>query len=1709
MKIDELEALRLTVLEWQYRSETRLQAGFSDAELASLRDGLGAEYAEGVGLIPGGPFGRSDTNFDSSEERQVRLLQLYFSEQVRLLQAASEILQHSVLPVSQSTPKQDEVWYPIMKNLENKSEEELLKVIGDALEALKKRLQTLNETRSWPVDEKYHESLTEDYATALLQEISIILDMLQLRIKYSEQRVYSETLLTWLQFMQSVEYFSPFQSAIPVQQKAINRLQCTTSCITVALLNPSYTFASLVQDNTLDSISLPPPGKRDWFIDKDNIEDVHYFLFAAAESCNVQASLAVLVWGLLLLEFRALATSAKENRESRQVQKGIDRSPYDPSGRRLSSGSMTSMQDTIYETIMSEVLAHNSVDDPVEYMLDCAIQGGKVFDQFARIGSLVTQENSILSSIQLELLQQWTLAVRPSLGYTPDLLSAQLTTLGTPPPSPPSASPAFNPVDNFVDDYTLLQEFLDVAASRFPYESLPFLRLCRSLTRCTAINTDGTSYIMFRLQQLYSFTQTAVDGFSSYDTYREDENANLVQLNCAVDMLDFQSNKLLTADSSEQYHNLIPTHAIGEVIRETMPAVVRWQHEYSGLVLLGKWLELHLQGILAEALSELETPDEVAAEIISLIAALLEMTYVNAKNKLGETAAQNLCSTIIDELGTALDGDRNIIACISDLMEHQIQSQSRSGYETLIACIDFFTAYSKIQPQYAWNVLLQSSILGAKGTRRNLPALIAGIEVPSKDFRLLESCSRLYEEVIDSLLTVSFNSEDQSQIYKDLQKGRRTAAQRFNGAALLAYSETMYAAYESMTAWLFSSKQQKNRITSSLSSAFSKLIHYAFGMGESISSVTSLSACFVPAATFAVTMLQQADATSTGTGPLMPLLVSFVLEQNPKDALPPPATSHISAVLSLAKVLIRYSHLSPEPSLGFSESLFNMMPAIVRLPFSGRALWSDCQSLLSSLLQGPSPSLLGHLGSSSCVSFLDYLYHASQAVVDPDLECQMWSLLSRLVTVDQQWFAIVLITGFPPGRKQNDPQTPKLQTRGKPILEVSLDTLTDIDRLDPKVPAGLLRFVGEAQQNWLSVTDSIASRSELFPRLIRWVSGKDSYNANGVDQAIHNTVAAGVTDLAVIHLHRLMAMKNEKVFTTFIPLLQWLATNAVDVAAYNNSLHINLKKNFAMKYRNLDVTVLKRSGLLEVSYGHDYFYDLGFADNFLSNDTHWKIARGQQTFYAELERANINFSVVGSELTLLRSLERLCIEHGKFFSKNRDVARIMAQISRHCLEANTQVAPSEALFDSLFQTRADLAMVLVRPLAAAGYRGSDYSALLSASWDAARFRNGSYETAIANEDLTYWRTILSVLLMSIQFRVERKVKQANVGNNQSLEKIDPYNATFCEIAAKVVGEGLRSVTMALQEQKQGHETPASESAIVGAKDVALLLNILQTILRLPTLSQFAIQLSDALISTGASRSALLLYSWSHMLLENGEPVYADLSARFLASISSLPRVAEEMAIEGVLNRLLTSRITQTLQNIPNGVFHLDKRPNGSLLYSIWAQGMLPLCLNLLHAISGGVAGEVSTFLNAFPHQLTRAGLALSANPAYTNEGSGTLTTRMVSELSTLSLISFILSTTRDAGASAGVDPTAIVPLVGFDEHKKALAEDVRDVIGLEYAKRKKRTVVEGGRERGLQRGGKADGDLLDQKIVRDLKGVVKCLVLEEDEIVGGEGNGEE
>src|SRR5436190_10551723 len=148
-------------------------------------------------------------------------------------------------------------------------------------------------------------------------------------------------------------------------------------------------------------------------------------------------------------------------------------------------------------------------------------------------------------------------------------------------------------------------------------------------------------------------------------------------------------------------------------------------------------------------------------------------------------------------------------------------------------------------------------------------------------------------------------------------------------------------------------------------------------------------------------------------------------------------------------------------------------------------------------------------------------------------------------------------------------------------------------------------------------------------------------------------------------------------------------------------------------------------------------------------------------------------------------------------------------------------------------------------------------------------------------------------------------------------------------------------------------------------------------------------------------------------------------------------MAEQMAVEGVLMKLSTYKLTDILRQ-PQGCGPFDPIPR---LFSIWQAGILPLCLNLLYHV-GRAAPEVAAFLNQFEGQLQRAsGAFSSSHPTAVPSTFATshsllassqslkrISLSMASEASSLALVSMILQKFRDAGPSVGVDANQVQQL---------------------------------------------------------------------------------
>lgn len=1710
LNLSEEEALRLTLLEYQYRPEFRLQQGYSEAEIASLKEALGADYVDKRLQLREESGGRNDGTFNSQNSRRTRLIQLYLDQQVLVLRLAKDLSEIKCLPdtgdASHTSPRVE------LANLTRSDLGRPRDVVTDAIDRIRAYLQSLESVPSWSVDEPQFSLLKDARDSATLHMIKSVLQIVLLTTRSSEVKPDGPSVVSWFRLMSLVEYFASFNSDTPDQAAAIQEIQSTASLITLIFLDLGSTIEKLT--STASSGQTVRPGTREeYFFDHESVSQLQEILERAGELGNPQAGPAVLAWSIIVNHIKQLAFAIKENRESHHVQRSLEA----PAAHRTSSGSSSSFQTSIFEDLWDSISLHSANDDPPNLLSNLAIDQCHVIDYAAFLCASAGSLSTMLPIFRLQALQELVAVAQPFMSYTPELVSLQLALL-TPNPNTASEKALYNPAVHFIQDEFLLSGFYDMAAARFPFECVPFLRFSRLLAEAPIFSEDGTQYIEHRLRRLPSFTQAAINGIH-FSTTREDENGLFVVLDEPINLLDLSNNKLLTYRHQEtETTSIIPTNTIGELISDPdgPVEVIRWQHEYPGLAYMGQLLELHCLGRLPTILSEAEDPRAVASEITGLLTTLLSTILDNPIEGQSTDDARKHCLALLDEVSANLNPEADAVVYIFDILEQELQSFRRrttSVFDCRIlnSSLDFIIVLCRVRPRLIWSNLSRTSLLGHQSASSPILGIVSAVEVPLQTFGFLEKCTELYQSLIQ--LSVGYANAAASSTTRPLTRSALPAAWRTQSPLLAAATEAMYQIYQNVSEWSFQNPNEQLRITTSIADSFADIIRYAFGVGNSLESTSSATTPFVEAATYLVSSFRESAPQEVGLDPLVRLF--FAIGNTEKSAMENniELDRHADSTMALAALLSRYGQLRDWPLSSLEKHIFDAVPCLVRTLQKGSLTRVSCLRLLYAILtyvdrHQPS-SLLGHLGSSSGIDLLNLLRHIQMKSESQGERAQIWKLLTLFVKDSQQWLAMVILTGSAPdgSKRPQSQEKPNKCLRGKTFLQIAVEELRMFQKLPKKVTIAILEFILEAMQNWSWVAKDLTNaEEEFYSNTIRSLFGPDQID--GTEWAEQNVIAALMTDIATTHLHHAKVSRDEQVIKIYGPLFSWLSTHAVDVSSYNVSLHTNLPRNFSAKYDWLTVSDIKNTGLDERHYGPNFFYNIKFADKLMEHDQSWQGVRGRsqhQSFSTEFRRANINLSLVDSELRLLSSLQRLCVDHCRFVIENRKIQRSMATIVKNCLHRNSQVYPTEGLFESLFQTRADLSMALLRELAAYGAVGSDFLDLLEHAWEAVRFRSGSYEQAIANNDLTYWRSILSDLLLAIQFHVYKDPKAPLTGGEIEPVVLAPEIPTILGITTAIVADGFRSVVLALQDQKERKlSTVANDKAdLAGPRDVSLLLTFMQTILRLPSLPQFSAELSDRLSSSGIISSCLVLYSWSHLLTGpelDHQPRYADCCVQLLASISSLPPVAEELAVEGVLNRLLSAKTTETLQRVPGGASHVDARPNCVFLYRIWATGILPLCLNLLHAVGGAIAPEISVFLNQFPDQLARASTALMPTPPTKAAASDVLTLSVASEAATLALISYGLTSFRSAGASAAVDPTTILPLKGYDEHRTAILEDVRDLVAMKDEARHKMTVPTNEKEVGWQNARDAEGgNKLDAKIVTQLKMATVALRRDEDD----------
>ena len=1338
-KIDEVSALRLAVIEWQSRSEAQLLSGFSEEESASVQGVTGApanglstflpktSLLSSISTTPNGAF-------QSKPSRRLRLIGLYFSERRHLVKT-TEILVRAGLANNSIANEQgkgkdkavsswiDRIGKTIL-NARSSGDDSVAgfePLLLESLEALRDRINGLVSGSGVSIDDQEDADVELDFGKCLLLEMTHILQLVFSIIDCAKGIISSSVLLAWLRFAAEYGFFDNFEfvrqpqrirvffrkltvlQQLEALQVFVPPIQSLVSIISLTVLKLPLIIEIIL--NYTEHTALPPPDQHTPFIlDPSGLKEVHPIIMGLARDNSLVASPLVFAWGIILQTLRDMVLSRRESREIRQSQHAVDgfadtdtsyarersASPTDHRSSRppqsRSSSSDGDPEPTVFDEILLIVADASSDEDPIQYLAKCAVIDSHVFDVVTSLASrfcgLSASEGPRASGLRMKIILLDL--VRFSLEwvqYSPEVLTTCLALLTGDesfwsiverPKIPHHLDVAAMFLD---DDRLLLPKLLGVASARFPFETMPFLKLVKALGTCLKYAEDGKLYATAAVEKMGVFTQALPEGFRDYDTIREEENTNSVTLRSDIKLFTKQetrtsytngsTNQLIaraSGDSDASIIEKIPAGTEGRVVSESSPVIIiQWIYQFSGLRYLGKLLESALSSSdLVDNVSKTKPDKEVVAEIIGLLALLLASStnLADQGHSVGET--NDMAHKLLDEASADIgrrSGD--IITVILDLFESEIQEPQNSwatdgSMDVLISCAQFLFALTPVYPGRVWPFLARSGLLEMNERGGKLAEILAGAEIVTGRFEFTISCIRVFQELLNDATVHAVARKSTNKAVTRFQKADNLGTgipSQVMSKVVLAFVRALMDIFESYTSWRYLILDEKLEIGARILMLFDTILAYNQGIDDSTDAKQMIVGMMGPAASY---LIETFLSSSSNTIPIAPLLEIF------SDGIKTPYSTlffgttrlwvrRTISALKFCTTLIRVATLQGRSDTRLEIQLFKVSPLLVRIYCVRGSYRLPVVTLLEVMIisaasaDGEPLSLLGHLGSETAKEFLNLLSHSSQPLEDERLDVGIWKLLSAIVSNRQQWLAIYLLTGNAPRESLRVSTNGAVNgsAPGKHLLARALDGLVKINETPCSVALAELEFVAMAGDYWPWSISLVHKNQALLTSLLDYLGNlqaridvMDHLKSKGTCDALQMTSL--ILEVLAIYMHHARQLGDTSFAKRLLPKITYLADTAVTVQGYNSSLHTNLKKNFEARFSGCSLSSFKRTKLQTPEFGPEFFYDMDVAKKMLGYDSSWLGARGSG-LAEEFERANSNLSIVEAQVVSANS----------------------------------------------------------------------------------------------------------------------------------------------------------------------------------------------------------------------------------------------------------------------------------------------------------------------------------------------------------------------------------------------------------------------------------------------------------------------------------------
>lgn len=991
----------------------------------------------------------------------------------------------------------------------------------------------------------------------------------------------------------------------------------------------------------------------------------------------------------------------------------------------------------------------------------------------------------------------------------------------------------------------------------------------------------------------------------------DSENTDLMKLSEMVDLYPPYevNNKLSLLLNSNTKAKVIPSNEDGKVL-------VTFLYKYSGWAFLGRVVQ------------NISKTFDIADKQKMLV--LNDMLHL-----LVQTSSQ----VSLEDLKVALDAmsaytdDSDILEILFRLLEQGLHNRDT---EILTKVVKLLTNLLPLHSNRIWPHLSKSSLLPNSGKEPFMSIMFGSIEMVKGSYDFTVALTKFIGALAHNCLT---NKHD----YADVLKAE----------VLGVMVEHAIVVFESFINCNFNDGLQKLELGILLLEVFLKIITTVFDTNSGNFKDNEPAKEFVGSAQKILdAFLAQEDGSARAPIPIYKMVSSVASSMNYydfRDVTGFYSKHWINSALLFSKELIRCRSLITSKPSHFEKQMFSQLQNLVKIYSRGsfrRPVLDLISTLTSGIWEGEQmPSMLSHLGREHSRIFLHSLASdLNNSFDDYGIRISVYDLLCSILEASQEGLSVLFISGRDVfgGSKSETPLTISL-------LAVLKKNVNEIKYYPPSVTAHLLDAISLAFNSW-TIANEDNSDEHFVKEMLKLLDDDlgDGHFKNPQDYiaaCYRNKVLAKSAEILSLIL---FTTKNEKTKNliidvlykdSFVDKLPRLLCPTLSKGPTLQSISEEFEEHFSKyKLSQFATSVRKRN-----RFSANELYEIDMMNTLFQSSPQWIGIRDRIADWSA--RIQNYYSQVAIAKSIGALITALCRR-----SPTKDLARYL-KLTPEILTINVVEEPYIlATATQLRLERVELSFLLFQTNGGVEKADRDTKVALKVIEKASTMLNAASD--LNNTTPVTQRALLRLAHIALSI----------LGEDHEL--IIAKFSVLRDFFNRVVSQGSRLIIIQLQNDvylSRADKKHKSHDLGELLNDLRLVISIFKCYVMFNIPDSLQRELANSLTDNKTVDNFLSLYSFSHLIVVNEEPIFSHLTLMFVQLLLSVDVFAEKFINRNMFMVIRESVISQPLRE---GGITIENSPQ---LHRNWTTGILPIISATL--LGPGNKTEVFNTIRSFGRQI--------------------------------------------------------------------------------------------------------------------------------------------